>query len=671
MREPSDTSSACAKAPVRVRPLLGDTAVSAGADDLCEWAARSLPLVEDGRVSKRRRHCPFGGPDEWLRRAVVNRDRSPGFRSAPRETGSHPDIQDGRTRRGAVTRRARVVAGHGRATVLLAGIWLLGLVALGAVIQFERRVDETRRAQVVIAEMRNQQGALLAIAFNPALGEKAHAPSRAETQRQLKTARQVVDASIGTLARLGHSDAPARIDRLTKQYYAFAERLSVLVADGASGQAALELGNSQTPGGVQAALNTEFDRADLDYGRDGARSRKVASIGTIAAILFLLLAFSIAFRRSVRARKLSDHQAMTDELTGLGNRRKLFADMERKISSLGAEQTVTVAIFDLDGFKAYNDTFGHPAGDALLHRLGSRLAAAVGDRGSAYRIGGDEFVVTTASPSDARLLKAAQAALSERGDGFKVGCSIGSTRIVAGVTLEQGLHVADQLLYANKRSGRGDLRTEVKDVLLQVLAEQNGNLVDHLGHVAALAWSTAVRLGLSPEQVERARLAAELHDIGKAAIPASILEKPGPLDTHERLFMQRHSTIGERIVAAAPTLQEIAPIIRSAHERVDGTGYPDGLRLEQIPICSRIIAVVDAYDAMISDRPYQQAMSTEDAVAELHHDAGTQFDATVVDAFTAVLAETFPSPQCDAHASEEVQLSARETRHSQRETAAR
>ena len=189
---------------------------------------------------------------------------------------------------------------------------------------------------------------------------------------------------------------------------------------------------------------------------------------------------------------------MTDALTGLGNRRKLFAEMDRKIAPLGAEQTVTVGIFDLDGFKAYNDTFGHPAGDALLARLGSRLAAAVGDRGQRLPDRGRRVRRHDHVGSDTSLLKAAQAALSERGEGFRIGCSLGSTRVVAGVTLEQALHIADQLLYANKRSsGRSDLRSEVKDVLLQVLAEQNGNLVDHLGQVAALAWSTAVRLELS------------------------------------------------------------------------------------------------------------------------------------------------------------------------------
>ena len=590
------------------------------------------------------------------------RDQRQRFREASSAAG--PPRYPLRARKARRLDALGAAAGSGRVTVLLAGIWLLGLVALGAVIEFERRVDETRRAQVVIAEMRNQQGKLIQVAFDPAVAGKGGAPGRGETRIRLSRAKSVLSGSLATLDRLGHSGAPTRIATLTNQYYAFADRLSVLVADGASSQAALELGKSQRPGGIQASLNAEFDQADLDYGRKAARSRTVATVGTTAAIVFLLTAFSIVFHRSVRARRLSEQEAMTDALTGLGNRRKLFADMERKISSLGGEQTVTVAIFDLDGFKAYNDTFGHPAGDALLTRLGDRLAAAVGDHGNAYRIGGDEFVVATSSPTETRLLKAAQAALSEQGEGFRVGCSVGSTRVVSGVTLEQALHVADQRLYADKRSGRTDARTEVKDVLLQVLAEQNGTLVDHLGHVAALAWSTALRLDLPAEQTERIRLAAELHDIGKAAIPSSILNKPGPLDAQERLFMQRHSTIGERIVAAAPALQEIAPIIRSAHERMDGTGYPDGLRLEQIPIGSRIIAVVDAYDAMTSDRPYQRAMTGEDAVTELQDNAGTQFDATVVNAFVSVLAETFPAPQPDTAPTNGRRLPPRETRHS-------
>ncbi len=144
-------------------------------------------------------------------------------------------------------------------------------------------------------------------------------------------------------------------------------------------------------------------------------------------------------------------------------------------------------------------------------------------------------------------------------------------------------------------------------------------------------------MDLGSEEVELTRLAAELHDVGKAAIPAAILDKPSALDAEERAFMERHSAIGERIVAAAPGLEAIAPIVRAVHERPDGTGYPDRLSHDQIPMSSRIIAVVDAFDAMTGDRPYRSAMSVEDALAEVHRCAGTQFDPAVVEAFAATL----------------------------------
>ena len=147
---------------------------------------------------------------------------------------------------------------------------------------------------------------------------------------------------------------------------------------------------------------------------------------------------------------------------------------------------------------------------------------------------------------------------------------------------------------------------QIKDALIQVLAEQGGDLVRHLSRVATLAGKTGVRLGLPADEIARIRLAAELHDIGKAAVPRVILEKTGPLDAKELAYLRQHSVIGERILAAAPALMNVAPIVRATHERADGGGYPDGLRLDQIPIGARVIAVVDAFDAMTSSRPYQR-----------------------------------------------------------------
>jgi diguanylate cyclase (GGDEF)-like protein len=524
----------------------------------------------------------------------------------------------------------------GRSALLVVGIWLLGLLAVGGVFALEGRADATRRAQVVIGQLRNEQDALPAIAFSPAITPTA--PRPAQTAQQLAQAKATYRNSLRELTVIGHSDEPARILATSGQYFEFVDHLSALVARRATTQAALQLGASERPGGIQFKLEAEFDRADLGYGADAARSREVATAGAFAATILLLVAFSIAFHHLLRARRRSHDDATTDALTGLGNRRKLFADMAQPVDAPDRGAALA-AIFDLDGFKAYNDTFGHPAGDALLAALGRKLALAVSGRGRAYRIGGDEFVVTTDATDGEGVLAAAQTALSEQGPGFAIGCSRGSTRMKAGSSFEDTLHIADQRLYANKRSRRGEAATDAKDALLQVLAEQNADLVTHLGHVSDLAARTAASLGLSVSEVGLTRLAAELHDIGKSAMPASILDKPGPLDAAERWFMQRHSEIGERIVAAAPTLAATAPIVRAAHERPDGRGYPDGLSLEDIPISSRIIAVVDAFDAMTSDRPYRKAMLPGDALEELRRHAGTQFDPAIIEAF----ASTMPS----------------------------
>ena len=532
----------------------------------------------------------------------------------------------------------------GRSAALFAGIWVLGLVALAAIIVFQNRIDATRRAQVEIAALHTEQATLTAIAFSPALVTGGAADPR-RTALQLAGAKLQYQTHVARLASLGQGDATARIGAASVRYFAFVDRLSRLVSHGRQVEAARELGAGEHPAGAYAGLTSALDTADRQFGADASRSRQVATAGTAAAIVFLLLALSIALQYTVSARRRSHRDATTDALTGLGNRRKLFDDMAHGFGGLDQGEPLTVGMFDLDGFKAYNDTFGHPAGDALLARLGSRLAAAVGDAGSAYRIGGDEFVVISAATAGEHLLEAAQSALTEGGPGFTINCSRGASRIVAGVTLEQALHDADQRLYAHKASTRTRPGAGTRDALLQVLTEQNADLAMHLGHVADLAASTATALGLPQDQVDLTRLAAELHDVGKAAIPAWILDKPGALDAAERSFVERHSAIGQRIVAAAPALGAIGPIVRAAHERPDGTGYPDGLRLEQIPMPARIIAVVDAFDAMTNDRPYRRAMPVADAVAELRRHAGTQFDTTVVEAFAATIAGRLVVPQ--------------------------
>ena len=184
---------------------------------------------------------------------------------------------------------------------------------------------------------------------------------------------------------------------------------------------------------------------------------------------------------------------------------------------------------------------------------------------------------------------------------------------------------------------RADLAIAPADVLLQALTERDAEIGFHMHVVMDLARATAIQLGANEDDVERTRLAALLHDIGKIAIPDEILNKPASLDQAEWALIRLHTVIGERIIEAAPALAPVATIVRSTHERYDGCGYPDRLAGDVIPVIARIVSVCDAYDAMLTTRPYQPACTGEEAVAELRNHSGTQFDPTVVDAFLGSL----------------------------------
>jgi two-component system, cell cycle response regulator len=369
------------------------------------------------------------------------------------------------------------------------------------------------------------------------------------------------------------------------------------------------------------------------------------AVGSLAAIGVRLY---LTFRQNRRMLTDSRQHALTDSLTGLPNRRALMDDLEAALVSADPAHPVILAMFDLDGFKGYNDAFGHPAGDELLRRVSSRLATTVQQRGAAYRLGGDEFCVLLRPRGEAAKssLDAASSALSEDGEGFSIGCSYGAVMLPKeATTLSEALSLSDRRMYAAKNRGRASAARQSADVLVRALIEHAPDLEEHLSDVADLAVATARRLGLEGEEVEIVARAAQLHDIGKVAIPNSILLKPGRLDDVEWSFVRRHPSIGERILAAAPSLAVVAPLVRASHERFDGAGYPDGLAGPHIPLGARIVAVCDAFDAMTSNRPYQTQRSREDAQRELRRCAGTQFDPVVVDAFCRIRsAASEPAP---------------------------
>ena len=357
---------------------------------------------------------------------------------------------------------------------------------------------------------------------------------------------------------------------------------------------------------------------------------------TLAAVIVRAV---LTFRERVNLLAASREEALTDALTGLGNRRRFVADLEQRI---GDPEPTALVVFDLDGFKAYNDAFGHAAGDTLLSRVAGRLAEATDGYGSAYRLGGDEFCVLASIGfvGPGSVIERAAEALTEEGEGFAVRCSYGAVLMPAEASgLTEALRIADDRMYLQKQQSRPSAEQQSIDVLLSVLNERDSLLAHHLTDVADLAEAVSRRLDVAPAQLATIRQAAELHDVGKLAIPEEILTKPSPLTDDEWEFVRRHTLIGERILASAPALKAAGEIVRSSHERWDGDGYPDRLVGGEIPLGARIIAVCDAFDAMTSARPYASVLSRQQAIRELVRCSGTQFDPEVVDAFADVQAE--------------------------------
>ena len=360
---------------------------------------------------------------------------------------------------------------------------------------------------------------------------------------------------------------------------------------------------------------------------------QVALLGAAALIGWLLRDRA---RHGARVEALRV-DARTDALTGLANRRALMSDLEGVVRE---RRRCTVAVFDLDGFKRYNDTFGHLAGDGLIERLAKRLAAATRNDGAAYRMGGDEFCVildVVGMPEADDAVWRAATALREPLDACLVDASCGVVTLPdEAESAVAALQLADDRMYRDKERRPDSASRQARDVLLAALAEREPGLHAHTLEVTRLARGVARTLGLGHDEREIVARAAEMHDIGKVSIPDAILAKTGKLEPHEVAWMRRHTVIGEEILLVAPSLASVAGVVRASHERWDGTGYPDGLAGAAIPLAARIVAVCDAYSAMRQERAYGAVLCHDEAVEELLACAGTQFDPEVVDAFCTV-----------------------------------
>lgn len=348
----------------------------------------------------------------------------------------------------------------------------------------------------------------------------------------------------------------------------------------------------------------------------------------------------VAVSRDISERKRYEEQlkyfSLHDQLTGLYNRR--FLEEEIKRLDTPRQLPVSVIMCDLNGLKLTNDVFGHQEGDRLLIKAAEIIRKSCRQEDLIARWGGDEFIILLPQ-TDIKIAEAIKERIKEKCDSQKggpvqVSIALGcATKNSAEGSIWQVLKEAEDQMYSNKLLYAKSYRNALISSLKVALFAKSMETEEHSERLQEMCGKIGERMGLNTQQLNDLELLAILHDIGKVVIEESILMKPGPLTEEEWVQMKKHPEIGYRIVQVAPELFSIAEYILSHHERWDGKGYPRGLKGEEIPLLSRILAVADAFDAMTHDRTYRKAMKSEEALAEIKRNAGTQFDPEVVRVF--------------------------------------
>lgn len=493
--------------------------------------------------------------------------------------------------------------------------------------------------------------------------ERSEAKLQASLQ-EVTAAHEELIASEEEL-RANYTELAKEQQRRTAMYSLLPDRISLLGKDGTF------LDYNEPPGFPLVFSNENIRGKNLaDYlppelaGQELARFREVVETGRPLTHEIVVESGGNRFSLEIRIVKVSDEQVMTlirdfterkkmqdnleyltlhDALTGAFNRARFETDMVRIRES--GYTSLGMFICDVDGLKMINDTLGHHHGDTLLKNVAAILAAEVREPDYVARIGGDEFAVILFDPTK-HAMENLNRRYQNKVDEYNRNTPHLPLSLSLGWAIGEGCPDADTVfksadnnMYRQKMHQSQSTRSAIVQIMMRALEARDNITEGHVDRLGELMERMGRRLSLPQEVLADLRLFAKFHDIGKVGIPDSILNKPGRLTDEEMAIMKRHSEIGFRIAKASSDLEPVADWILKHHEHWDGHGYPLGLAGESIPLPCRILGVVDAFDAMTNDRPYRKAMPRENALNEIRHCAGVQFDPRLAEEFIRMLNE--------------------------------
>jgi HD-GYP domain-containing protein (c-di-GMP phosphodiesterase class II) len=362
---------------------------------------------------------------------------------------------------------------------------------------------------------------------------------------------------------------------------------------------------------------------------------------TVALVASLFVRMLGTIRRQSEVLQREHESKLSDRVTGLQTRDRLRADLREAFAA--PDEIRVLVLLELDGLQAYNDRFGYTAGDEVLRRFAQGLVDSVTPLGgTAYRSDGSRLaaLVPAGGRQLGEVVLAATASLREEDSDAVSGPFYGEVAVPAEAgDPDLAFRIASQRLAAHKQGQHRSARRQAHAVLIGVVTARHPERANHLRMIAYRAISLARRLGVDGEEIEDIALAGELQKIGLMGVPEAVQESGLPLGAAEIKMVRNHTVEGERIIGAAPGLASVARLVRSSSEHFDGSGCPDGLAGEAIPLGARIIAVSVAFVAITSPRPHRPRRTVEEALAELRRHSGSQFDPRVVDALAADLAE--------------------------------